>query len=118
MLTTDEYQRMVAEWGKRFTDEAIGQYDRKFPNSDAIRKHTDHNLGIRDYVGRGFICQGKTPHPEGKEVVKSEPSPEEIGTPEERARLLKLNFNPAPPGRSGVQPIGDVIASMMGNGDP
>jgi hypothetical protein len=61
LLAAGEYKKMIDDWGNKFTDEAILDYDTRYPNSAAIRKHTDHNLGIRDYVKRGFICQGKKP---------------------------------------------------------
>lgn len=115
MLTTDEHRRMVAEWGKSFTDEAILQYDTKFPNSNAIKKHTDHNRGIRDYVRLGYICAGKQPHKATPTQEKEVVSAEDLGTPEERAGLLRMNFKSAGAGVTGVQPIGDVIAGMLGS---
>jgi hypothetical protein len=82
MLLEEEYNRMIAEWGKVFADRAIYEYDLKFPNSKTIRAHKDHNRAIRDYVNRGYICQGKIPQPEKKKEKTAELSPEEIGPPE------------------------------------
>jgi hypothetical protein len=56
LLADGEYDQLVNDLGKQVADAAIASYDGKFPNSAAIRKHTDHNLGIRDYYNRGFLC--------------------------------------------------------------
>jgi len=85
-LAEGEYERMVRDWGKRFTDEAIKQYDLKYPNSGAIQKHTDHNRGIRDYVSRGFICADMKREPYSE--PKPKPTEEEIGTEEDRLKAL------------------------------
>lgn len=61
VLTQGEYQRMIDDWGKKYADSAINEYDMRFPNSKAIKNHTDHNRAIRDYVNRGYLCQGKVP---------------------------------------------------------
>lgn len=70
LLTEEEYNRMIDDWGESFTKLAISQYDQKYPNSKAIKGHSDHNRGIRDWVNRGFICQGKTHKPKQKESKK------------------------------------------------
>ena len=87
LLTESEQSRMMQDWGESFTKEAIKQYDTKYPNSPAIKKHTDHNRGIRDYVTRGYICQGKTPNPKKKETPKIETHKEDLPTPEDIAAV-------------------------------
>ncbi len=82
LLTHDEYLRMVEDFGEKFAKCAIAEYDQRYPNSKAVRGHTDHNRGIRDYVSRGFICQGKTPQTVKKEPPKKVVPPEELGPPE------------------------------------
>jgi hypothetical protein len=117
LLTREEYQRMIDDWGERFTAEAIAEYDGRYPNSPAIRRHTDHNRAIRDYVNRGYLCEGKTPHPQTSETRKKRPDPEEIGTPEERAEALKNPFaKPASDTRdgNGMQSTSSIIAKMTG----
>lgn len=91
-LTEAEYAQMVADWGETFAREAIGEYDDKFPNSAAIRRHTDHNRGIRDYVKRGYLCGGKAPAPPAPKKRPPVPSREEMGSPEERVNILKSSW--------------------------
>jgi hypothetical protein len=116
LLAAGEYQKMVGDWGKKFTDEAILDYDTRYPNSAAIRKHTDHNLGIRDYVKRGFLCQGKTPQ---KYIPPSPPKkiePIDVATPDEvheaiKDHLPKINSNPTFRDGKGMQSIGDILTT-------
>ena len=116
LLTRDEYCRMVEDWGEGFTKTAIADYANRYPNSPAIRKHTDHNRGIRDYVNRGFICSGKTPHPKTepeKQRRQPEVEREELGTPEERTAILRETLPPTIRVKSGLQPVGDILAGMQ-----
>jgi hypothetical protein len=116
LLTREEYWRMVFDWGQKFTTEAIAEYDGRYPNSPAIRKHTDHNRGIRDYVNRGYICAGKTPRPQTTTSPKQRPDPTEIGTPEERAEALKNPFAVKRAGKRGGDPqsVGEILTEMTG----
>lgn len=101
LLADGEYRRMVDDWGEKFAKAAITEYDERYPNSEAIRKHTDHNLGIRDYVRREFICRKLKPQ-SGEELAeqleyekKLEKElaelkrPEVLGTPEERLTIVR-----------------------------
>jgi len=114
LLTHGEYQQMVCEWGKRFADAAVAEYDQRYPNSKAIRGHTDHNRAIRDYVNRGYLCQGMTPRPaptNPQTPKKNETM--EVATPEEIAKI----FHPDKPelrNGKGPQPIGEILNEMSG----
>ena len=89
VLTGDEYKRMIDDWGEKFAKAAIAEYDLRFPNSKAIKNHTDHNRGIRDYVNRGYICQGKTPKSREKnDQIKRVPKGEQAD-PDEVARIMR-----------------------------
>lgn len=96
LLAYDEYDRMVDEWGKAFADEAIRQYDAKYPNSDAVRAHTDHCSGIRDYVAQGYICKDRQPkkRPEKPDCLPTV-APEDLVMPDEVDRLLYENAPPS-----------------------
>jgi hypothetical protein len=72
VLTVTEHTAMLSEWGAEFTAKVIEQYDRKFPNSKAVRGHTDHNRAIRDYVDRGFIGQSVRKNPGASSVPVKE----------------------------------------------
>ncbi len=112
LLTPVEYQRMVENWGEWFTEQAISEYDRLYPNRPAIKKHTDHNRAIRDYVNRGYICEGKTPHPQTSKAPTRQTDPTEIGTPEERAAALK---NPYMNKRDGEpQSVAEILTGISG----
>ena len=111
-LTDVEYQRMVNDWGKSFADAAIAEYDQRYPNSPAIRKHTDHNRAIRDYVGRKFICAEKIPHPVTRKKTPQPQTEEDLGTPEERAALVKQNLPSHLRDGTGMQPVVEILAGM------
>jgi hypothetical protein len=68
VLALGEYERMCSEWGQKFTDEAIRQYDQRYPNSEAMKKHTDHNRAIRNYVAEGYICKNVPREREKKQI--------------------------------------------------
>lgn len=88
-LTGEEYAGMTRDWGMKFTDAAIQQYDARIPNSPAARKHTDHNRAIRDYVNRGYICAGM--RPERLTPLKAAKPEDSIPqTPEEIAEVRRM----------------------------
>lgn len=90
VLTIAEYGRMIEDWGEKFTQRAIEEYDRKFPNSEAIRKkHTDHNRAIRDWVNRGYICQNLSPGPKNETGPPPRPTEEELGPLDERISIIR-----------------------------
>jgi len=103
LLTAEEYSRLVSDLGEDLAKKAIDEYDRRYPNSPAIQKHTNHNLAIRDYLDRGFICKaGGSYGPSQGEIrpqtkpkneydpKKYEVAPEDVSTPEELAELKKV----------------------------
>ena len=118
ILADGELEQMIAEWGIDFTRNAIREYDMLFPNRPAIRKHTDHNLGIRDYVNRGYICSGKIKAPKNAYTQPPhKPTEEELGTAEERAAAIRNNL----PFRlkrgsevSEPEQVGDIVTQMAG----
>lgn len=113
-LAPGEYERMIADWGKEFADAAIADYDENFPNSPAKKKHTDHNRAIRYYVRKKYICADKTPQPPQKAAPKVSPEKEaeELGTPEERAALVRQHLPPSVRSGTGPERIGDIVAGM------
>lgn len=114
LLTGDEYDRMLEDWGEKFTKKAIAEYDRRFPNSKAIRDHTDHNRAIRDYVNRGYLCQGVLPEPYRETGPPPKPPQEEIGDPEERVELVRNNLPAALRNKVGMQLAREVVTEVVG----
>ena len=99
---------MIDDWGKNFADAAIAEYDMRFPNSKEIKNHTDHNRGIRDYVNRGYICQGKTK--KQKSNLPPKPNKKDCMKPHEIRELRENLFPKEARDGKGMQPIGDIIA--------
>jgi hypothetical protein len=114
LLSENEFDRMVADWGESFTKEAIEKYNLNFNNKKAaVLNHLNHNLGIRDYVKRGFICQGKTPHPEQRHENGKKTETVEIATPEEIAAVLGVPSSIR--NGKGLQHVGEILKDMTDN---
>ena len=111
-LAKGEYERMVDDWGIDFTRSAVKEYDQLFPNRPALKKHTDHNAAIRDYVKRGYICVGKTPSPKYQGEKPPAVSEEELGDPEERAELIRKHLPFRLQRGREVQQVGAVMENM------
>lgn len=95
LLTDDEYACMIDKWGEKYTKQAIEEYGAKFNNKKAaVHNHVDHNLGIRDYVRRGYLCQNLTPKPKEKQesTLPPKPPPEERATPDELKAIRLKTF--------------------------
>ena len=113
LLTTDEFNRMCGEWGTTFTLAAISEYDARFNNKKSVvHSHKNHNVGIRDYVNRGYICAGKTPSPEKEQDQKPDyyVPPEDRARPEDYEGLFKPKSGPTV--QTGPESIGEIMVGI------
>lgn len=72
LLTDMEHDGLIRQWGQRYTDHAIAEYNERYPNSAAMKRHVDHCAALKLYCRKKWLCKDITPK---KERPKTRPEP-------------------------------------------